>query len=142
MGYSDQKFYTRRQIPAGFGVALGTATAAGTASNTLTDIVATLPKFERRSKVLAIRLRNTVAVDADSTLQILQFANGTDVFATVNVTDGTADQFFDATMVETNGIDTFAADGKPTVNLTGTATASAAVLGTFDIWFEVQELPL
>jgi len=142
MGYSDQKFYTRREIPVAFAQNLGTSTGAGTASNTLSDVLATLPKFTRRTKVLAIRLRCTTIPNAASTAEILQFKNGTSTFATVTVTTASADQFLDATMVETNGVDTFSASVQPTVDVTGTATASGAALGAFDVWFEVQELPV
>lgn len=134
--YSDQKYYSRVFVPAGFAVDFGTATATVDAS---TDVAATLPKFKRRTQINAVRLRCTTIPNANSTVLLANFVNGTNTFGTAVITTAAADGFVDGVITSAaNAI--FAADGQPKVNMAGTHTASGVDQGDFDIWFEVQEL--
>jgi hypothetical protein len=139
MGYSDQKFYSR---PLGY-VAIadmGTATATGTASNSLAQPTASpLPAFARRTAIGNIQVLVIAAPNASATVQVLSFLNGTNTFATVTVTTATASQVLSAVMTASNA--TFAAGGQPTYNLIGTFTASGGTGGKYEILFEQQELP-
>lgn len=140
MGYADQRYWTLKEVSGGFGVSFGTATASSATGHNLSDVAASLPKFQKRTDVLGVRLRVTVIPNAASTNLVAQFMNGTNTLGTAVLTTATADQFVDFTITNAaNG--TFADDAQPTINLTGTATASAAANGSYDIWMEVKELP-
>lgn len=133
MAYSDSKFYTRVLVPVRFAA---TSTLTATASGhvvTNTDQVE-LPKFIRRTKISAVRVKPTTAPVA-STVK-LAFLNGTNTFAVATL--GAAGTSVDATVTDSNA--TLAADTEPTVTVIGTGTASAAqVAGVFDIYFEQME---
>jgi hypothetical protein len=142
MSYSDPKYYARSMQPAAFALSFGTATAAGTASNTLSAAEAgALPKFKRKTSISAIRMRCTTIPNASATAVIAQFKNGTSVFGTVVLTTATASsggQQLDGVITSAaNAV--LAADTRPTVDITGTFTASAGAVGAYDIWFETQE---
>jgi hypothetical protein len=134
MAYSDQKFITRVLVPARFGATSTlTATASGAVVTNTAQVA--LPKFIRRTKVAAIRIKQTT-IPVASTVK-LAFLNGTSTFAVATIS-GTAGQSLDATVTDT--LATFAADGEPTVTVIGTGTASAAqVAGVYDIYFEQLE---
>jgi hypothetical protein len=135
MAYSDQKFYTRQYGAVAFAADLGTATGA-----TINKAdAAQLPKFKRRTEITAIRLRCTTIPNAAATSLKLSFLNGTNTFGTAIVTTATADQWVDGVITSAANAK-IAADGEPTVTVTGTATASGDSLGDFDIYFERNEL--
>jgi hypothetical protein len=149
MGYSDQKYYDRPLIKVAAAVAYGTATASGTASNSLAQPAATqLETFLRRTKVVGLE---AVCVTAPGGTQVgpinLTILNGTATVASVAVQTATVGQTVyvntntavpaGGTYIGTNA--TFAAFSAPVSALIGTFTASAATSGTWDIWLEVQE---
>ena len=138
MSYSDQKFYSRRQSIALPALSFGTATASSATGLNLTPTGAVLPKFFRRTAVTGVRARCTVSANAAATAYKLNLLNGTSTFATVTLTTATASGVYDGTVTASNA--TFAADGQPTFNITGTSTASGDAAGTFEITFETQEL--
>jgi len=138
MAYSDQKFYARPLLQIAQAASFGTSTAGDSTGHDLSDVYTGLPKFVRRSKVNAIRVRCTTIPDAGSTAVVVNFTNGTDILGAVTVTTATAGQFLDCTMTPANS--TFAADGQLTVDMTGTSTASGDANGSYDIWAEIQEL--
>jgi hypothetical protein len=138
MGYSDAKFQSRALIPVKFAASLGTATGAGTASNSLALSTTYLPKFTRRTQVNKVRVIVTTIPDAAATAVTMTFKNGTSTFATVTLTTATAGQVLDGSVTAANAV--FAADGQPTIGLIGTFTASGAAAGAYDIFFEEQEL--
>ena len=136
MAYSDPKFqiaYERIVLQA---TSFGTATAASAVGCDLDlSAVAILPKFIRRVEVKAIRVRCTVIPDAGSTAVKLHFLNGTSTFGVVTLTTATAGQWIDGTVTASNAI--IAANDQPTCKTTGTATASADAMGTYEITFEL-----
>jgi hypothetical protein len=137
MAYADQKFYSREVVPQAFAVSFGTATGAGTASNTFTAVAA-LKKTFRRTQINKIRMRCTTIPNASATAVIAQFKNGTNVFGTVVLTTLASLGFADGVITSSaNAI--LAADTQPTVDITGTFTASASAIGAYDIDFEEQE---
>jgi len=138
MSYSDAQFYTRKQdivLPA---LSFGTATASSATGLNLTPAGAVLPKFFRRTQVLAVRVRCTTSANAAATNYKLNLLNGTSTFATVTLTTATASGVIDGTV--TSSLSTFAADGQPTFTITGTSTASGDAAGAYEITFETQEL--
>lgn len=137
MSYSDQKFQTRVNGILSPNTSWGTATASSATGHDTTGVVV-LPKLFRRTAINNLRMRCSVIPNAASTVVKANFLNGTNTFAVVTLTTATAGQILDATVTATNG--TFAADGQPTVNLVGTATASAAASGSWEVWVEAQEL--
>ena len=138
MAYNDPRFDARSMVPAGFAIDFGTFTGAGTASNSLADVAAGLPEFIRRTEVTAFKFRCTALVNAAATDVIAYLMNGTTTAGQVTITTATADDWLTGTMTAANAI--FAADVGATVTVIGTSTASAAVMGDFDVWFEQQEL--
>lgn len=134
MSYSDPKYNTRVQVPVRFAA---TSTLTATASGhvvTATDQVE-LPAFIRRTAVTKVHVKTTTAGVATGAK--LNFLNGTDTMCVC--TAGTAGASVTEAPTGTTG--TFAAGGEPTVTVVGTGTASAAqAAGTYDIWFEAQEL--
>lgn len=140
MGYSDQRYYALKKVPLGFATSFGTATASSATGHTLSDVAAFSNKFIKRTKVNNIRLRCTTIPNAASTAVVVNAMNGTNTLATVTVTTATADQFLDFTM-GTGTFGTFTADSELKFNMTGTATASGAANGAYDILVEEQELP-
>lgn len=135
MSYSDQKFYSRavrRMVSAG---SYGTATASAT--NGCNGAGPTLPKLIRRSAVTAVQVRVTTIPDTGSTGAVLQFLNGTNTFATLAVTTASANQVLAGTI--NTAYNVFDADAQPTTKITGTATASGAANGAYDVDFELQE---
>jgi hypothetical protein len=140
MGYSDPEYNVSIEVPVGFSVNVGTMTATASAHVVTNTAVTTLPKFKRRTKVNSIRVQIITAPAAGANGTTLNFLSGTNVFASAVVGTNTAGAAVDATMTAANA--TFAADGQPTVNAVSTATASETkAQGTYNIWFEVQELP-
>lgn len=138
MGFYDDAMYGARvSVKVAENADFGTATASGTDGANTTPTVY-LPKFFRRTKVNKVRMIVRTIPDSGSTALKAHFLNGTDTFAVVTLTTATAGQALDATV--TAGSATFAADGQPTVKVTGTATASADAQGKYDIYFEQQEL--
>ena len=151
MGYSDQKYYDRPLVgKAAAAVAYGTATASGTASNSLAQPAATvLPVYLRRTKVIGVEV---VCVTAEGATQVgpinLTILNGTATLASVAVQTATVGQVFYVSTSTTpagavyNGANaTFAAFAGASSALIGTFTASGATSGTWDIWLEAQEQP-
>jgi hypothetical protein len=135
MSYSEFKSQNRRQELVGQALSFSTATASGSVAATA---VAALPKTFRRTAIGKVRLRCSVIPNAASTALVASFLNGTSTFATVTLTTATAGQWLDGTVTAANS--TLAADVAPTITLAGTATASAAANGSWDIYFENQEL--
>ncbi len=138
MAYNDPRFDARTMVPVGFDLDFGTATGAGTASNSLADVAAGLPEFIRRTRVSAFKFRCTSLVNAASTDVIAYLMNGTTTVGSVTITTAAADDWLTGAVTAANAV--FAVGDEPTVTVIGTHTASAAVLGDFDIWFEQQEL--
>ena len=137
MAYTDAKFNVR-QITRVLGAAsFGTATASSATGADTTPAVY-LPKFFRRTQVLGVRMTVTTIPDAGSTALKANFLNGTSTFATVTLTTATAGQVLSGTVTAANAV--FAADGQPTLTVTGTSTASGDAQGSYNVDFEVQEL--
>lgn len=136
--YSDQKFYSRYERPLGSAVSFGTSTGSGTASNTLTAVAA-LPKVLRRCQINKIRFKCTTIPNASATAVVAQFKNGTNVFGTVVLTTLASLGFADGVITSAaNAI--LAADTQPTIDITGTFTASGGAVGSYDMVWEQQEL--
>lgn len=136
MGYSDQKFYTRvydRVTEAT--IATGTATASG--ANTLTS-QGRLPRFPRRTQINTVRVEVITAPAANLTNVVLAFLNGTATFATATIGTNTAGSTVTGSVTAANAV--LAADTKPTMTVIGTATASGQNYGSYDVYFETQEL--
>ena len=150
MGYSDQKYYDRPLVKVTAATAYGTATASGTASNSLAQPAATaLPTYLRRTKIVGLEV---VCVTAEGATQVgpinLTILSGTSTVASVAVQTATVGQTFYVSTSTTpagavyNGTNaTIAAFSAPTSALIGTFTASGATSGTWDIWLEAQEQP-
>jgi len=136
MGYSDQKYYQRAShMVADSNYATGTFTAG---TSTLATAFA-IPKFQRRSVVLAVKVITKTAAKAGATGPVtLNFLNGTNTFAVSTVGTGTAGTEVVVTPTANN---TFTASGSATVTVLGTATASGDTYGAYEVWFETQELP-
>lgn len=137
MSYSEQKYQTRQFFTAVLAQSFGTATAASAVGCDLT-IAVPVVKFKRRTQVNAVRMIPTVVVDDGSTAVKAHFLNGTDTFAVVTLTTNTVGVACDGTINTTYNI--LAAGAAPTVKVTGTATASADAMGTYNIFYELQEL--
>lgn len=138
MGYSDQKFYTRVDVREATALSLSTATAGSGTGAVLSD-VANVKKFKRRTAVNSIRLHVTTIPNAASTGLVATFLNGTNAFGTAVLTTAALDAYIDVTITTaSNG--TFAAGDEMKINLVGTATASGAANGAYDVWVEQQEL--
>ena len=136
MSYSDGKFQARVMNLVSPSTSWGTSTASSATGHNTTGVVV-LPKFIRATEVGAIRMRCTVIPDAGSTAVKANFLNGTNTFGVVTLTTATAQAQLDGVMTAANA--SFAADGQPTVNLVGTATATADASGSWEIWFENKE---
>ena len=135
MGYSNSEFQVRVDVREGSAVSFGTATASGAVAST---DVANMKKFKRRTKVNSIRLHVTTIPNAASTALVASFLNGTNTFGTAVLTTAALDAYVDVTITTaSNAI--FAAADEMKINVSGTATASAAALGAYDIWIEQQE---
>lgn len=138
MGYADQKFYAKYTYVALPAAGFGTATA-GSTTGANRSAVASLPPFIRRCKVTGAKLHCTTIPNASATALVAQLMNGTSTVATFTLTTATAGQFITGSVTDANSTFTAAAQG--TFNVTGTATASADVLGTYNVILECQELP-
>lgn len=143
MGYSDQKYYARPLIKAAAAVAFGSSTAAGTASNSLAQPAGTyLPPFIRRTQITGFKVVADTAINANATPVTINLLNGTSTFGTAAVGGTLGTQGAVASGVITSAANAvFAAAGQPTMGLTGTFTASGGTSGTWDIYFEQDELP-
>ena len=140
MGYSDQKFYNRPFSRVIFSASAGTSSEAGTAANTLTPYK--FPKFNRRTRINKIRVLINTAPVANYTVVVARFLNGTSTFATATIGTNTAGVVVESADLSSNlTTAVFAADGQPTMELFGTATASGIAAGTYSIDWETQELP-
>lgn len=137
--YTDPQFQVEQLIPVALAVSFGTATASAATGINEADCVPNMPKFIQRTQVTGGRLRCTVIPDAGSTGVKASFMNGTATFGTAVLTTATADQFIDV-VITTAANAVFAADGQVVVKLNGTATASADVNGTYDVWLVVKTL--
>ncbi len=137
MGYADQRYYSRALIPWGFAISLSTSTASATDGHDLSDVMAGLPKLQRKTKVTALRLRCTTIADTGSTGLVGHLMNGTTTAATVILTTLTADEWASGTVAASSAV--FSADVEPTFSLTGTSTASGDANGSYDIWIESDE---
>jgi hypothetical protein len=138
MSYSDPKYDARVMVPVVLGSAVGTLTFTASAHAKTNSAVYRLPKFLKRTKVNAVRVKVGTAPVAGVVSSKLIFKNGTNTFAVATIGTNTAGSTVDATMTSTNAV--LAADTEPTVDLLGTGTASeTGVAGTFDIYFETQE---
>lgn len=136
--YSDQKFYSRVLIPAGFALSFGTATNATSVAAATTGV---LTKFKRKISISAIRLRCTTIPNASATVLKASFLNGTSTFGTAVLTTATATtggQWLDGVITSAaNAV--LAADTQPTITSSGTFTASGDAIGSYDVYFEVTE---
>ena len=140
MGYSDQKFQTRSMERVL--LITGTATASGTNALTGADLKTEgqPTKFIRRSVVTNIEVVNHTAPAANSGSFKLIVKNGTNTVAVdTGLGSGAAGDARISASTAANS--TFTASGAPTFVVDGTSTASGQSLGTFAVWFEVQELP-
>jgi hypothetical protein len=138
MSYSDQKYYARNHYREGSALSFGTATAGSSTGHNVTD-VANMKKFVRRSQVTGARLHVTTIPNAASTNLVASFVNGTNTFGTAVLTTAALDSYIDLVITTaSNGI--FAAGDELKINITGTATASGAAVGAFDVWIEQNEL--
>ncbi len=131
LGYSVQKNF----IPVAFGADLGTATASGAISQT--DLVATLPKFPRKTTLVGGKLRATAAPGTGGTLTVVVL-NGTTTAASADVSSASLDDWDDMTVIDASEANVFAAGVQPTIKLVGTSTASGQGLGDYDVWFDLQ----
>jgi len=139
MGYSDQKYYARPFVKVAGAIAFGTSTGAGTASNSLAQPAASqLPSFLRRTAVTGLKAIAVTAPNANATPLALTIYNGTAVLGTISCA-GTIGQVFTGVVTAANS--TFTAGGQPTMGLIGTFTASGGTSGTWDLYFEQEELP-
>lgn len=139
MSYSNGMFSARPMVMVIPATSFGTATASATDGANRTA-VAVMPSFIRKTNVTGIRLLCTVVPNASSTALVAQFLTGTNTLATVTLTTATAGQWLTATIgTASNGTFT-AGQAAPTINITGTATASAAAQGSYSVWFEQTEL--
>lgn len=140
MSYSNSRFDVRYIQPVALARSLGTATASGDDDFDLSgaDSLVKCPKFWRRSVVNKARMIvTTIPSDAAVALQA-HFLNGTDTFGVVTLTTATLGQVFDVTL--DTAYNTFTASAQPTIKTTGTSTASADAAGSYNVFFEVQEL--
>jgi len=122
------------------GCSFGTTTASATDGANTTP-TCQLPPFVRRSAITAIRMIPTVIPDTGSVAVKAHFLNGTDTFGVVTLTTASVGKVLEGT-IDTS-YNTFTGTdsaGIPTVKVTGTATASGDAQGSYDIYFEVQEL--
>ena len=138
MGYTDQKYHTRRiELFVDSNVATGTFTAG--AACTLAAAFA-IPRFEKRTKVTTVKVVTKTASKAGSTGPVtLNFLNGTNTFAVATVGTGAAGT---EVVVAATANNTFTASGSATVTVLGTATASADTFGAYEVFFENTELPV
>lgn len=161
MGYSDQKFYARRNVPALIAQVSGTATASATTNNAATTVA--LPQFQRKTKINNLEVVVKTAATASTSLS-LSFLNGTVVFATIPTGTSTAGSVVQGTLTNTastavttqtttfsNGstavstittttdYSVFASGVSPTVKIVGTATASGDSAGSHELYWEEQE---
>jgi len=133
--YPDPQYNVAVFVPLAFAASFGTATASS-ATGCNGTAVASLPPFPKKVTVTAVKLRCTTIPDTGSTGVRAVFLNGTSTFATVTLTTATASQWLTGTVTAANAVLT--ADTSPTVNVVGTATASADANGSYDIWFEYE----
>lgn len=142
MGYSDQKYYSRPLVKVVGALAFGSSTAAGTASNSLVQPTGTyLPAFLRRTQITGLKAIAATAANVNAFPVSIVLFNGTATAGQIQIavtTGGTQGQVFTGTMTAANAV--FAAGGQPTVGLVGTFTASGGTSGTWDIYFEQDEL--
>lgn len=131
LGYSVQKNF----IPVAFAADLGTATASGAISQT--DLVATLPKFPRKTTLVGGRVRASAAPTAGGSLTLVVL-NGTATAGSATINDVSGDGFASIVPNLTDEANVFGADVQPTIKVAGTSTASGQGLGDYDIWFDVQ----
>lgn len=135
MGYSFAKYWTRTLVPVRFG-ATGTFTATASAQAGTVTAIASLPQYTRRTEITGGNV--VIATAPVLTGASLAFKNGTSTFATATIGTNTAGVVVALSMTVANEI--FASGGKPTVDLIGTSTASAAqVGGVYDVYFETVE---
>lgn len=137
MGYSDAKYNTRVFKLVSPNTSWGTATAGNSTGHVLSTVVE-LPKFKRRTAVTAVRLRVRTIPNAASTALIAYLLNGTNTAGSAVLTTAASSADVDFTL--TTASCTWAADGEPTISLVGTATASGAANGAYDVFFEETEL--
>lgn len=137
MAYDNATFAARAFVKVQNAVSFGTATASATDGANITP-TCPLPQFPRRTAVNKVQMIVTTAPDSGSTALKAHFLNGTSTFGVVTLTTATAGQVVNGTITTANS--TFTAASAPTVKLTGTATASADANGSYDIYFETQEL--
>ena len=137
MGYSDAKYTSRQFQLVSDNTSWGTATASSATGHVLSTVVE-LPSFKRRTAITAVRLKVRTIPNAASTALVAHLLNGTNTAGTVVLTTAALSATADFTL--TTASCTFAADGEPTISLTGTATASGAANGAYDVFFETQEL--
>lgn len=132
-------------------ITLGTATGAGTASNsmaantnTATNGTYLFPTFRIPTKVLALRVFCGTAVSTGGTTLTATFLNGTNTVGTATIGSMTAGQWLTVavasdTFGSTGALTSptiFAAGGQFSMNAIGTITASGGLLGTYAIQAE------
>lgn len=138
MSYTDPMFHARPQVLVADTRSFGTATASGAAGYTLSDVVE-LPRFLRRTRLNAVRLKVRVIPNAAATGLIASLLNGTTTVGTAVLTTAALGATIDFTL--TSSLSTFTASTEPTISLVGTSTASGGAAGSYDIFYEQQELP-
>jgi hypothetical protein len=137
MSYSDAKYAARVFVKVSEEASFGTTTASATDGANISP-TCYLPQFDRRTKINALKMTVTTIPDTGSTALKAHYLNGTDTFAVVTLTTATAGQVLAGTI--STSYNTFTADSAPTVKVTGTASASGDAQGSYDIYFEQQEL--
>ena len=163
MGYSDQKYYDRKQIPMSDPVAFTGTFTASSATNSVAAAAYRIPTFARKTKVNGIKM--VIRTASTTGKQVFSFMNGTNTFATAtNSSTNAAGVELIATLTNTASTavttqtTTYANGGTAVSTVTtttdwsvfgsstgiqvvvqGTSTASGDTWGAFDLEPEVQE---
>lgn len=135
--YTNPTLNNTFYIPVGFNIDLGTSD--GTTIIGL-ERIPTLPKFKRRTKVNAVRFRCTSAPNSELTNLTARFYNQSIGFATVALSGASVDDIIDGVITAGETRSIFELETRPVVHITGTATGASDSLGSFDVWFELEEL--
>lgn len=131
--YQDAQFNIRTLAPCASTFTASVGTGTGSLSVALSNF---FPTFVRRT---AIKTVNVMVLTAPiSTVTLVNFLNGTSIFATATIGTLTAGQL--VTVVPTSN-NTFADLTGPTGTITGSATGTTGTgAGGYSIWFDATEL--
>lgn len=162
MGYSDQKYHSRPLVNSVIG---GTATFTTTTAGTGTQAaIGFFKPYKRRTKINNIKIFTVTAAAANALVTNFVLLNGTNTVGTLTAAPaaGSASDFVmvanvvstvtqtttlpnGSTQVGTLTLTTtqqiFGTGSAPTLTIISTATASAQVGGTYNIFFEEIEQP-